>query len=135
MISATLDSNVLVSALEFGGIPLRLLNLARAGAFRLDVSDALLNEVGRVLHEKFGWPVVNVREFREEIEGFANLVSPKEVLPIVRADPADDKIVECAAAARSDYFVTGDHHLLDLVSHLETRIIKPAAFLELGRSR
>ena len=135
MISVTFDSNVYVSALEFGGVPLRLLNMARAGAFRLDVSNAVLNEVGRVLHEKFGWPAEKVRGLREEIEGFGNLVSPRERLTVVRADPADDMIVECAAAARSDYLVTGDHHLVDLGSHLGTQIIRPSGFLALGQMR
>src|ERR1700734_2165718 len=41
MVSVTLDSNVYVSALEFGGIPLHLLDAARSGAIRLDVSAAM----------------------------------------------------------------------------------------------
>ena len=45
MIGVTLDTNIYVSALEFGGINSRLLGMARTGAFRIDVSDAILNEL------------------------------------------------------------------------------------------
>jgi putative PIN family toxin of toxin-antitoxin system len=115
-VPVTLDSNVYVSALEFGGAPLRLLDAARAGALRLDVSAAILDEVERVLQAKFGWPPAKAKEARVEISRFANTVSPAESLAVVEADPADNKIIECAAAARSDYLVTGDMHLLVLGS-------------------
>jgi predicted nucleic acid-binding protein len=52
----------------------------------------------------------------------------------VRRDPDDDTILECAAAARSDYVVTGDKDLLEVGLHRGTQIIMPAAFLALGRS-
>jgi predicted nucleic acid-binding protein len=54
---------------------------------------------------------------------------------VVQADADDDAILECAAAARSDFLVTGDKHLLKVGSFRGTRIIKPAAFLALGRER
>ena len=38
MPSATADTNIYISALHFGGLPLRFLDLARAGAIRLDIS-------------------------------------------------------------------------------------------------
>jgi predicted nucleic acid-binding protein len=50
---------------------------------------------------------------------------------LVKADADDDSILECAKAARSDFLVTGDKHLLKLESFRGTRIIKPAAFLAL----
>jgi hypothetical protein len=44
VLSATLDSNTYISAVNFGGTPLQVLNLARAGFIRLDVSDAILDQ-------------------------------------------------------------------------------------------
>jgi hypothetical protein len=44
-----------VSALNFGGIPLRLLNMARDGVIRLDVSEAIFGELADVLETKFHW--------------------------------------------------------------------------------
>lgn len=135
MRSLTLDSNVYVSALNFGGEPLRLLNMARLGEIRLDVSAPVLDEVERVLCKKFRWAPADAKEIRAEIERFANVITPSESLTVVKADPDDDKIVECAAAARSDYIVTGDKHLLILRSYRGTRIAKAAEFLALYPGR
>jgi hypothetical protein len=44
VIRATLDSNILISALEFQGIGSRLIGMARAGTIRIDTSDAILDE-------------------------------------------------------------------------------------------
>jgi predicted nucleic acid-binding protein len=59
-------------------------------------------------------------------------VAPVAALSVVRADSDDDRIVECSTAARTDYIITGDKHLLALGSHSNTRIIKPAEFLTLS---
>lgn len=47
----------------------------------------------------------------------------------MREDPDDNRILECAAAARSDYIVTGDNHLLKIKSFGGTQMIKVADFL------
>ncbi len=40
------------------------------------------------------------------------LVEPGIKLSVIANDPEDDKIIECAVAARADYIVSGDKHLL-----------------------
>jgi uncharacterized protein len=135
VLSATLDSNTYISALNFGGTPLEVLNLARAGFIRLDVSDAILEESAGVLRDRFRWREEDIADAQQEIRSFANHVTPAEALTVVRADPDDDRILECAAAARSDYLVTGDKHLLEMGSHRGTQIVKAAEFLSLGRRR
>jgi uncharacterized protein len=123
VLSATLDSNTYISALNFGGTPLQVLNVARAGFIRLDVSDAVLAEFAGVLRDKFRWPEDDIADAQQEIRSFANHVTPAEGLTVVRADPDDDRILECAAAARSDYLVTGDKHLLKIGSHRGTQLL------------
>jgi hypothetical protein len=49
------DTNVIVSALVFGGLPRRVLELAEAGIGHIFYSQAIEAEVHRVLREKFGW--------------------------------------------------------------------------------
>jgi putative PIN family toxin of toxin-antitoxin system len=133
--SVTLDSNIFISAFVFRGEPLRLLQMAQDGLIRLDVSDTILNELSRVLHDKFEWSAEDVRVVRTKILNFANHVTPVEAVHVVQADADDDAILECAAAARSDFLVNGDKHLLKLGSFRGTRIIKPASFLALRRGR
>ena len=89
-----------VSALNFGGEPLRLLNMARLGEIRLDVSATVLDEVERVLCEKFRWAPANAKQIRAEIERFANVITPSESLTVVKADP-----ILCAR--RDWYFPNG----------------------------
>ena len=50
MLRVTLDTNIYVSALEFGGVGARLLGMARAGMIGIDVSDAILDELVTVLN-------------------------------------------------------------------------------------
>jgi predicted nucleic acid-binding protein len=49
----------------------------------------------------------------------------------VKEDPADKRILECAAAARSDYIVTGDNDLLRVKAFHDIPIVKVASFLGL----
>jgi predicted nucleic acid-binding protein len=114
---------------------LRLLQKAQDGLIRLDVSDTILNECGGVLHGKFEWSAEDVKALQAKILSFANHVMPVEAVHVMEAVADDDAIVECAAATRSGFLVTGDKHLLKLGSFRGTPILKPAAFLALGRER
>lgn len=135
MLSATFDSNIFVSALNYDGIPRRILNLAREGKIRLDISDGIYLETARVLYEKFKWSEADVNTLRDHLASFANRVEPTERLTVVKDDPDDDKIVECAVAAASDYLVTGDRHILKLGSHGKTKIVRPAEFPAVAQGR
>jgi hypothetical protein len=73
VLSATLDSNTYISALNFGGTPLQVLNLARGGFIRLDVSDAILEEFAGVLCDKFRWREDDIADAQQEIRSFANI--------------------------------------------------------------
>ena len=66
MFSATADTNIYISDLQFGGIPRRLLDSAGDGYFRLDVSDAILNETLRILCYKFWWTLQALREAEQD---------------------------------------------------------------------
>ena len=52
-------------------------------------------------------------------------------LGVIKEDPADDRILECAVASQSDYLVGGDKRLLNLGKVGPIPIIKVADFLEL----
>ena len=125
----TADSNQYISALLRGGKPLQLLELARSGQIELAVSDDILNEVGRVLRDKFTVPAEDLEEYRNQVLGFAKHVTPVERLSVVTSDADDDKILECAVAAGSEIVVTGDAHLLSLGDFSGIRIQRVAEFL------
>ena len=106
---------------------------AEAGRFRLAISGALLEELGRILRAKFAWSDEAVAETEAHLLGCAVLVQPTERLDVVRDDPDDNRVLECAVAAGSRYIVTGDAALLRLGSYANIRILKVAEFLGLVR--
>ena len=58
----TLDTNVYISALNFGGQPKRLLDMAIAGNVDVAISDPVLQEMERVLRTKFKCEPDEIRE-------------------------------------------------------------------------
>jgi predicted nucleic acid-binding protein len=87
VIRATLDSNILISALEFQGIGSRLIGMARAGLIRIDISDAILDETIGVLRDKFREDGYRLHFARIELREIANCVVPQESLAVAD-DPA-----------------------------------------------
>ncbi len=131
MIWTTADTNILVSGLNFRGNPNKFLDLARSGSVRLAVSDAILDEMTEVLAREFDWPKEDIAEVRRQLVRYGHKVTPTETLDVVKADPDDNAILECAVAAHSDYVVSGDKHLLSLGSFRDMPIVKVAEFLNI----
>lgn len=131
MVSASADTNIYISGFEFGGTPRRFLDLARAGTFRLDVSDAITQEVLRVLRIKFGYSPERLLEAEKRIGGLTQRVSPQRTLDVIAADPSDNRILECAVTAQSDFIVSGDaRHVLPLGVYSGIPIVKVTDFLK-----
>jgi predicted nucleic acid-binding protein len=63
----TLDSNIYISALVFGGKPKRILEMAIEGHVEIAISDAIIEEGRRHLPEKFGWSEERTTEAVESI--------------------------------------------------------------------
>jgi putative PIN family toxin of toxin-antitoxin system len=129
VIKVTADTNIYISAFNFGGKPLALLELARAGQIELAVSNAILTEVSRILHNKFNWTREDVHDAVDLIVGFANYVHPYEKVDAVPTDPDDNRVLECAMKAGSSVIVTGDTDLLTLRRFRGIEIVGPSDFL------
>ncbi len=125
-----LDTNVLISAYVFpGGRPEAVYRLALEGRLEIGTSRTLLAEFGRVLGQKFGWNPDRVEAAVAQIARIAAVVEPSEVVQVVGADPADDRVLEAGRAFDADVIVSGDRHLLDLGAWNEIEIISPAEFI------
>lgn len=123
------DTNVLVSALQFGGKPKQLLDLAIEGQVDRAVSEAIIAETLRVLRDKFERAPEWLAEADRQLRVIIRLVHPTEVIQAIEADPADDRILECAIAADAEVIVSGDSHLLGLGVFRGIPIRRVAAFL------
>ena len=62
----------------------------------------------------------------------ARIVTPAVQLQVIKEDPADDKILECAVTAGSDFIVSGDKDLLRVARYDSIRILNVADFLGLA---
>ena len=126
----TADSNVYVSAFNFGGAPQRLLDLAESGAIQLVIAEPLIEEILDVLGRKLGWSAGELRMARERLRHYAELVIPSERVDAVKDDPDDNRVLECALGGRSEVIVTGDKDLLRLGEFRGIRIVRVAELLE-----
>ena len=114
MKSATFDSNIYIRALQHGGPAALLLGHAKAGDLRIDISEEILNETCGVLRDKFKWDGYSIYDAYLKLRALGNLVKPTETLDVVKEDPDDNRILECAVAAGSDFIVSQDKDLLRL---------------------
>lgn len=124
-----LDTNVLVSAILFGGLPRRLLDLALRGDLDLVTSVALFDELEDVLRDRFAFERAAARATRAELEAVADLAAPTTV-PAVSRDPDDDVVLATAVVGAADVVVTGDRDLLVLGSHAGIPVWTPRQFAD-----
>ena len=125
-----LDTNVIVSGLNFPGNERLVLDLARRGRFQLYLSDFILREVAGVLTRKFGWGEERSSEALRMLRDAAALVEPRRLPEVVEGGHPDNRVLECAAEASADYLVTGDRrHLLPLGEHGGATILNAPMFL------
>jgi len=114
-----LDTNTVISALLWHGTPGKLVDAAHANAVTLCTSAILLTELrGVLLRSKFSRQL-EARQLTvdELVDGYAALniiVTPAVIPPTIINDSADDAVLACALAAKADWIVSGDRHLLEL---------------------
>lgn len=130
MMRIVVDTNVMVSALIFGGIPRKIVDLATLGACQFCFSTAMQHELERVLLEKFGWSWDQIRVRVATVLSWGIHVTPTIKLHAVKDDPDDNRILECAIEAKADVIVSGDQHLLKLGSFQGIPIYTPQQFFE-----
>jgi len=124
-----LDTNVLVSAVLFGGLPRELLQRALRGDLEVVTSVRLMAEFQEVLVERFGLAPEIAQAARSEYEQLAVLVRPRRV-PRIARDPDDNEVLAAAVMGRADFIVTGDRDLLALERYGGRPILSPREFEE-----
>ena len=125
----TADSNILISALQYGGKPLTLLDMAQEGRVALAISDDILTETLRVLRDKFHRTTEWLQDAENHLREITTHVIPAERIEAVTADPDDNRVLECAVAAASEVIVSGDSDLLQLGTFRGIPLMTVAAFL------
>ena len=129
-----LDTNVLISALLFGGPPAEIVRLVTEEQIGSVTSDALLAELRRVLLSKFQYPPVLADFIITEWKAVNEQIEPTMALAVITQDPSDNRVLECAVTGNVSVIISGDRHLLALKVFRSIPILSPQAYLTKRRS-
>lgn len=129
------DTNIIVSAFLWGGIPRRLLDAVQARHCELFSSQALVAELEEVLsREKFSRQLSQTRFtpafLLARYTQLATLIVPADVLVPELRDQDDVQVLACAMAARAEAIVSGDGDLHALGDFQGIPVLTPAQVLQ-----
>ena len=129
--TVVLDTNVVLSAILFGGKPKRVLEMALSGSIQVAISESLVKELQGVLQRpKFELSAQLVQTIVSEYASIASWIEPSEHFNVVVDDPSDNSFIDCAVAAKADYLITGDRHLLNLGTFKMIKIVSVDTFID-----
>jgi len=127
-----IDTNVVISAILFGGVPGKLIDLWKTGRMVPLITEEIMTEYIRVLaYPKFKLSEEEINYIiHKEILPFFKVVKSVQGSPIIKKDPDDDKFIQCAEAGKAKIIISGDRHLLALKSHNNIKIHTPTQFFD-----
>lgn len=123
-----LDTNVLVSAIIFGGKPGQIVYSIVEEKIIAVTSPILIAELKEVLTKKFPLREMDFKLAIKNVEEIFRTVQPKKTISILR-DEDDNRVLEAALEGKCNYIVTGDKDLLDLKTLKKIKIVTPDTFL------
>ena len=122
----TVDTNFLISATQWDySVAHKLLKKLILSDVQIFTTQEILDETIEVLERDFEYSKNEAKNIIEKILLFAKLIEPKQKVAIVKDDPDDNKVIECAIESSSDYVITYDQHLLKIKEYKGIKIVKP----------
>ena len=135
MIRAVLDTNIMISALLWDGLPGQILQAAFNELIEVLLTEALLNElIDTLSRNKFAAQLVQrqmtVNSIADQYRSAAIFVDPADIPKDAVRDPKDHMVLACAVGGKVDYIVSGDNDLLVIGSYGGVAIVPPDLFLQ-----
>ena len=129
-----IDTNVFISAIFFGGLPLKVLHSIISKQNDAYISPQIWDEYNDVIERLTKkYPSRLKHQLIDEVFKVFKVISPSTAISICR-DPDDDKFISCAIDAGCQYLVSGDDDLLSLGKVEEVTICTPSEFLNTLRT-
>ncbi len=126
----TADTNFLISATQWNySVAHKLLKRLIKEDIEIFSTKEILEEFSDILIRDFRYTSEEAENILQTIMQALTLVEPQRKIDIVKDDPDDNKIIECALESVSEYILTYDKHLLTLREFEGIKIIKPEEFL------
>lgn len=132
LMRVALDTNVVMSAIFFGGVPFEVLSAWHNGEFELVVSDAVMAEYREIaVRMKAKFPSIEPERWMSYIEDHATVVSAVPLAAQVCEDADDDVFLACAVASNAKIVCSGDKHLLACNGWNGIEVLTPRLFCNL----
>ncbi len=128
-VKVIIDTNVLISAIIFGGIPEKIIKLIQENKINAITSSILISELLEILVKKFHFTSDKLYLVEELIKENFIVVHPTDTVDVVR-DKDDNRVIEAAIQGNCKYIITGDRDLLVLKLFQNIEIVTPEQFLK-----
>ena len=131
-----LDTNILVSGTFWTGDSFRILDMIDKGKLKHVSSKELINEYYKVISsdeiiDKIKDKKLIMLKVVQKVISNSKIVEPSVKLNIIKEDPDDNKVLECAKEGKADYIITNDSHLIKLKEFEGIKIVTPLQFLKI----
>jgi putative PIN family toxin of toxin-antitoxin system len=132
LVRVVLDTNILISGIFWRGNPYKILRMCLQNELSLIISPAILEELQDVLRteKKFKLKENDILLYMRLLLSHSALVEPVKTIDVIKDDPEDNMILECAAEGKVDYVISGDRHLLSLNEYGGIKILSAREFLQ-----
>ena len=127
-LKVVLDTNILVSALIFGGKPEQVYNLVLEKQITAVISIILFSELLETLIKKFNFDPKRIEQLERVVKKHFKTVYPDVTINVIKDDD-DNRVLEAAIEGGCNYIITGDRDLLDLKIFKNIKIVIPDVFL------
>jgi putative PIN family toxin of toxin-antitoxin system len=126
------DTNIVISGLLFGGVPLKVIKAGLNGRYTWVLSPFLIQEIETVLSsKKFGLTTAEIQSVTQPIFDIAEIIIPHSQIKAIPRCEGDNRVLECAIDGRCDYIVTGDRRdLLSLEKYDRVTITSAKFFVD-----
>jgi len=132
MPNVVLDTNIFVSSVFWEkGNPHKIIEKAIEGKIQVFISQEILEELEKVLKRDFDESSDFIEDQINLIKSYTEIIETTHHLDIVKEDPADNIIFECALSCNADFIVSGDNHLLKIKSYNNIKVLNPSDFLKI----
>lgn len=127
-----------MSATFWNGYSARIIDKVEKKELQLFVSEEILDEFSKVLdydeiQDKIKDKNLEMKYTVAKIESLATIVEPREHFVVIKDDPDDNKFLDCAVAAKADFIISQNKHLLKLKEFEGIKIVTPEDLLKMLR--
>lgn len=125
-----IDTNVLISAAFFGGIPRKVIQAAVEEKIIACANKSIVDEYEEIKDEMLRYKKGTLRD--DIFDSYLKKIKMFESVAVVNVcrDPDDNKFIACAVDAKAIYIVSGDKDLLTVKNYDAIEIVTAAEFYE-----